>query len=96
LPELFGAIQKIFSGRTYMTPLISREPVAVEYSVMEELGLKTTAELIRRATDIGLVSGHATPSAGLANPTKQPQASRREVNVAQKSLGTEHRRANLS
>jgi DNA-binding NarL/FixJ family response regulator len=115
--ELFEAIRKVFSGRTYLTPLISREPVAVfvakakssatvgsltlrqrevlqllaegrsmkeaadilkvtartiafhKYSMMEQLGLKTTAELIRHATDLGLVSGHATSSGRLANPS---------------------------
>ena len=113
--ELFEAIRKVFSGRTYLTPFISREPVAVfvakakssatvgsltlrqrevlqllaegrsmkeaadvlkvaprtiafhKYAMMEQLGLKTTAELIRHATDLGLVSGHATSSARLAN-----------------------------
>ena len=115
--ELFEAIRKVFSGRTYMTPFISREPVAVfvakakssptvgsltlrqrevlqllaegrsmkeaadvlkvtartiafhKYSMMEQLGLKTTAELIRHATDLGLVSGHATSSGRFANPS---------------------------
>jgi DNA-binding NarL/FixJ family response regulator len=115
--ELFEAIQKVFSGRTYLTPFISREPVAVfvakakssatvvgltlrqrevlqllaegrsmkeaadvlkvtartiafhKYSMMEQLGLKTTAELIRHATDLGLVSGHPTSSGGLGNPS---------------------------
>jgi DNA-binding NarL/FixJ family response regulator len=32
-----------------------------KYSMMEQLRLKTTAELIRHATDLGLVSGHMTP-----------------------------------
>lgn len=107
--ELFEAIQKVSQGLTYLTPFISREPVAVffskaksaravgtltlrqrevlqllaegrsmkeaaevlqvtartiafhKYSMMEQLGLKTTAELIRHATDLGLVSGHLTP-----------------------------------
>jgi len=114
--ELFEAIRKVFSGRTYLTPFISREPVAVfvakakssatvgsltlrqrevlqllaegrsmketadvlkvtartiafhKYSMMDQLGLKTTAELIRHAADLGLVSGHATSSGRLANP----------------------------
>jgi DNA-binding NarL/FixJ family response regulator len=115
--ELFEAIQKVSHGRTYLTPFISRDPVAVfvakaksiktvgsltlrqrevlqllaegrsmkeaadvlkvtartiafhKYSMMEQLGLKTTAELIRHAADLGLVSGHATSSGRLANPS---------------------------
>jgi DNA-binding CsgD family transcriptional regulator len=34
-----------------------------KYSMMEQLGLKTTAELIRHATELGLVSARATSSA---------------------------------
>ena len=40
-----------------------------KYSMMEQLGLKTTAELIRHATDLGLVTGHATSSGRPANPS---------------------------
>ncbi len=115
--ELFEAIQKVFSGRTYMTPYISREPVAVfvarakssetagsltlrqrevlqllaeglsmkeaadvlklttrtiafhKYTMMEKLGFKTSAELICHATDLGLVSRHATALDRRANPS---------------------------
>jgi DNA-binding NarL/FixJ family response regulator len=115
--ELFEAIQKVSSGRTYLTPFISREPTAVfisrakntkassnltlrqrevlqllaegrsmkeaadalkvtartiafhKYSIMEHLGLKTTAELIRHASDLGLVSSHAhSPAQPASSP----------------------------
>lgn len=107
--ELFSALERVLEGRTYITPLILKEPAAVflerarraaprhtlslwqrevlqllaegrsmkeaadilqlaprtiafhKYTMMEQLGLKTGAELVQYAVRLGLVSSSRTP-----------------------------------
>ena len=111
--ELFTALERVLDGRSYITPLISSEPMAVfiaraqrggekqtlslrqrevlqllaegrsmkeaadvlklstrtiafhKYTMMEQLGLKTGAELVRHAVRLGLV-GSAPGQSGVA------------------------------